>query len=270
MRWLVYTCVAGGYDRVYPPLVVDPDTDYVIVTDDASLQVPGWRTHAVDASAYPTPQLMNRYFKMLAHREFKGYQASLYVDGNVRLLGSLRPVFQPFLSSGLPLKFFRHPKRHTVASEIAACIQRGKVQDAGRLHAEWEHFQADGFADDAGLVEATILLKDHLSADTDLAMALWWSLYQQHQTRDQTSLPYVLWKTGIGYAHHDFHFRDPNPYFGLYPHCGAAHVPPLYSHLSARAYDSVAHKVLLGLWQATWAIRRAIRRLVKQRSEGNL
>ena len=114
MRWLVYTCVAGGYDRVYPPLVRDPDTDYVIVTDDASLKVDGWRTHFVDRNAFTSTRLMNRYFKMLGHVEFLNYEASIYVDGNIRILGGLRHLFDDFQATGRALRLFSHPLRSTV------------------------------------------------------------------------------------------------------------------------------------------------------------
>lgn len=253
---LVYTCVAGGYDKVYPPLAVEEGVDYLIVTDNPDLAVPGWRTHFVDRNAFTSTRLMNRYFKMLGHLEFLNYEASIYVDGNIRILGGLRHLFDDFQATGRALRLFSHPLRSTVRSEIEACIKGGKVSDIYRLQAELETYLADGFTDASGLVEATILMKNHSARDMDLAMRLWWDLYQRHESRDQVSLPYVLWKTGVSCTYHEFSFRQPNPYFGLYPHWKATKVPPLYTHLSARSFDSLFHLYLLRVWEFTWSVRR--------------
>jgi hypothetical protein len=258
-RRLVYTCIASGYDRVYPPLSIEEGFDYFIVTDDPTLTVPGWRIHIVDRNSFPSSRLMNRYFKMLGHREFLGYDASLYVDGNIRILGGLQLLFDRFQASGGALRLFAHPLRDTVSEEIEACVKGGKVSDGERLLSELAAYRTDGFADVSGLIEATILMKDHTTADTDRAMCFWWDLYQQYQSRDQISLPYVLWKTGVSYTYHDFSFRQPNPFFGLYPHWKAAYVPALYTHLSARSHDSVVHWLLQQAWHSWWEIRRWIR-----------
>ncbi len=264
MRLLVYTAVFGGYDRVFPPLHPEAGIDHVIVTDDADLSVPGWRTHVITPGALGPSKTANLQFKALMHRELPGYDASLYIDGNVRLLGRTSEVFTRFLDTGAALGVYRHPLRDTVAAEVEACIAAGKA-DAVKLRAELADYRAEGFADDQGLIEATILLKNHRSPELDPAMGLWRDLFQRYQTRDQISLPVVVWKTGLSRAYHEGSFRDPNPYFGLYPHRGAAPVPALYADLSARAYDSPAHRLLLRAWEGSWALRRAMRKFRKGR-----
>jgi hypothetical protein len=249
----------GGYDRVFPPLVREPGVDHVILTDDPSLKVPGWRSHVMDMTAFASARAANRYGKMLVHRLLRGYDASLYVDGNVRLLGASGTLLKDFAEADVALRLFRHPLRRKVADEIDACIDTGKVAAAAPLEAELAAYRADGFADDMGLVEATILLKNHSAPGLDAAMALWWTQFERHGTRDQISLPYVLWKSGVSHDWHPFSFRDPNPWFGLYPHRGAAHVRPLYADICARAYDSRVHRGVLALWHASWALRRALR-----------
>jgi hypothetical protein len=260
MRFLVYTCVFGGYDRVYPPIRPEPGLDHVIVTDDAGLRVPGWRTQVVDMAPFATPKAANLYHRALIHRVLRGYDAALYIDGNMRLLGPTSRVFGPFLVSGAALAAWRHPQRSTVAAEAEACITGAKVPDPARIWAELAEYGAAGFPDDQGLFETGILLKNHRVAALDPAMALWWELYARHLTRDQISLPFVLWKTGLSRHVLPGSFRDPNPYFALYPHARAKGVNPLYAHVSARSHDSLLHRALLGGWHATWALRRRLRR----------
>lgn len=260
MRRLVYTCVAGGYDRVYPPVTCEPGIDYIIFTDEPNLCIKGWRTHVVDKAQFSSSRLMNRYFKMLAHREYPNYEASLYVDGNIRVLGGLSQLFDGFQATGAAFGFFRHPLRETVAEEVNACIEAGKA-DSQALMREQADYQQDGFSDDIGLIEATIILKRHGLSTMDETMSLWWVLFQRYQTRDQVSLPYVLWKKRPSVTFNTFNFRQKNQCFGLYPHFSAAHVRPYYAHLCARSYDSLLHKVLLQAWELSWAIKRQLRQL---------
>jgi hypothetical protein len=262
MRRLVFTCVFGGYDRVYPPVIQEPELDYVLVTDDDSVRVPGWRNHVVDISVFPNAKAANLHYRALIHRELPSYDLSLYVDGNIRLIGMTSRFFEPFLASGKTLGVFPHPLRRTVTDEADACIKAEKVREPQRVSAELAAYVADGFPDDQGLIETTIMLQDHRAAELDPAMSLWWCLFEKHLTRDQLSLPYVRWKTGVSCMYQDFSFRQPNPYFALYPHWKAADVPVLYTHLSARSHDSVVHRALLRLWEFTWAVRRSLRRTV--------
>lgn len=258
MKLLVYKAVFGPYDRVFPPVTPEAGVDYVIVTDDATTRVPGWRTHVVDPAPFGSPKAANLHYRALIHRELPGYNASLYSDGNIRLLGSMSRFMEPFLASGAALGVYPHPLRTTVADEIEACIAAGKT-DAARLRAEWDEYRGLGFPDDVGLIETTIMLRNHAAPDLDPAMALWNDLFQRHQTRDQISLPFVQWK--VGFSRHDLHpsFRQPNPWFGLYPHRGARDVSPLYADLFARSYDSVAHRLALAAWNGWRAARRGLK-----------
>lgn len=258
MARLVYTAVFGGYDRVFPPMVQEAGIDHVLVTDDAATAVEGWRTLVIDPAVHGSPKAANLHYKALMHRELAGYDASLYVDGNIRLTGRTSALFDRFEASGAALGVFPHPRRDTVADEVEACAAAGKG-DGAVLRAEYEAYRAEGFADDQGLIEATIILKNHTAPDLDPAMALWRDLFSRFRTRDQLSLPVVKARTGVSCVYHDFSFRDPNPWFGLYPHRGARGVPPLYADLVARGYDSLPHRAAAAAWRGWWSARRALR-----------
>lgn len=265
MKLLVYTCVVGGYDRVFPPVKAEPGVDYVIVSDDASIEVEGWRTVAVDASDHATARAHNRRFKMLGHEILSGYDFSIYVDGNIRILGPLSPLVARFIDSGAALGVYPHPTRSKVAEEVSACVAARKSAFPEKLEAEYAEYVADGFPDIGGLVEGGILLKNHAHPALGNAMRLWWSLFERSGSRDQISLPYVIWKTNLSCHYELLSFREANPYFGLYPHAKGKDVPPLYALLSARAYDSKIHRCLLDCWHAKWMLQRRLRPQSRQR-----
>jgi len=262
MARLVYTAVFGGYDRVFPPVVPEPGIDHVLVTDDPTMQAPGWRTLVIDSTVYGSSKAANLHYRALIHRMLPGYDVSLYVDGNVRLIGRTSEVFDGFEASGATLGVFRHPLRDNIADEVEACISAGKG-DAAMLRAEHQAYLAEGFTDDQGLIETTIILKNHRSPDLDPAMALWWDMFSRFGTRDQISLPVVKARTGVNCVYHPFSFRDPNPWFGHYPHRGAKGVNPHYADLVARSYDSAPHRMLMHAWRSWWTVRRALTKMMK-------
>ena len=260
MKRLIYKAVFNDYDRVYPPVVPEEGVDYVILTDNGQTAAPGWQTMTVDAARFETPKEANLYYRALIHRILPGYDASLYIDGNVRLLGPSKRLFETLLQSKAAIMLHRHPLRNSVSEEAAAVIKGKKTSAVDRVKDELNCYRSDGFPDDIGLGETTVMLKNHRHPKLDAAMEMWWTLFAKHATRDQLSLPYVLWKTELDVLWVSESFRDPNPYFALYPHWRAKGVNPWYTHVSARSHDSLFYRVVLALWHGQWRLQRALRR----------
>jgi hypothetical protein len=259
MKRFIYTAVFGDYDRVYPPVRREAGVDYFIVTDQAGMTVPGWKTIEVDGSPFPTPKTANLHYRALIHRLIPGYDASLYIDGNIRLLGPTAPLFDELERSGAALALYAHPERNTLAEEAQAVIALGKVRDPAVVAQELEFYRADGLPEDMRLVMAGVIVKDHRRPELDPAMELWWSLYRQYLTRDQLSLTYILWKTGIPVHHFAETFASPNAYFALYPHLRGRDPHPRYAYVVARSYDSPFYWLLLKHWRGYWQVVHAFR-----------
>jgi len=263
MKYVVYTSVFGSYDWVFPALDIEDDISYVIFTDDPLLNVRGWKTVVVETGRLRDDRSKNRYYKMLAHREFPEFDCSLYIDGNIRLLGKTSRFIEEFMSSGAGLGLFRHPLRSSVREEADSCVMSGKFADVSAIEKELSFYRERGFLDDVGLVEATIIVRNQRNPGLSEAMELWWSLFERFGTRDQISLPYVIWKTGVSCQYQPFSFRDTNPYFGLYTHRGDERAPRHYAYVEGRSYDSRFFAFILGTWHLYWEVRRATRRGLK-------
>jgi hypothetical protein len=263
MRYVVYTSVFGNFDWVFTPLELENDICYVLFTDNPGLSVRGWKTVVVEAGRFRDARAANRYYKMFAHREFPEFDCSLYIDGNIRLLGKTSRIIEEFNSSGSCLGLFRHPLRSSVHEEANSCVMTGKITDAATLDKELSFYREVGFLDDVGLVEGGINFKNHRHPCLAEAMELWWSLFERFGTRDQISLPYVLWQTSAPCTYQPFSFRDPNPYFGFYTHRGDERAPRYYAYVEGRSYDSPIYALILGMWHFYWDVRRAARRRLK-------
>jgi hypothetical protein len=255
-RFVIYTCVISGYDRVYPPVKKSVDIDYVLFTDDPKLYVKGWDVRLIENFPHANSSLTNRYYKMLGYEVLSGYEASMYIDGNIRILKDMSGMFKEFMQGEALLGVFKHSRRKTVCDEINYCLEVGKFDKAFLAFSELKEYEEDGFTDDIPLIEATIILKKDQHPKLKSAMNLWYEKYSKFQSRDQFSLPYVIWRTDIKIKFFSFNFREENDFFGVYPHKREKSVRSAYSHIVARSYDSNMYFVILKLWHIYWSLRR--------------
>lgn len=219
---VIYTCVTGGYDVVFPPLFRDPGIDYVLLTDDPGLRVEGWQVRLIEPREGMGPSALNRYHKIFCHRVFPEYRSSLYIDGNLRPIASLARFFDRIEAMPCDIQVRQHLARSFVIDEVEACIRSGKVKDEGPIRAEYAALLADGFEDRGELMMNNVLLRDHTAPALDAAMSLWWHYISTYSGRDQISLPHVLRKTGLRRGHAPRLSEVPTKCLQPYPHFGKA------------------------------------------------
>lgn len=219
MRALVYTVVIGDYDYVFPPKNIDDSIDYFIITDDEDLEVDGWDVLLIENRFKNwSASKINRYYKMLPHIFFSGYDVSLYLDGNVRVVGSLTEFFNSFIESDSKIGLLKHPKRKTVKEEIVACLELGKVDNPIQITEEYNKYIKLGFKDSVELTENNVIIRKHNDAGVITSMEFWWACLLDSVGRDQISLPYVREKFKVKETLYDFNSRVKNPFFRIYPH----------------------------------------------------
>lgn len=198
-RRLVYTCVFSGYDDLRPPRCSSQDVAFVCITDDPALRVPGWDVRLLDASAEGIRDLdasrQSRYAKILPHKLFANYDASLYVDANLELIGSVEPLFAELATHDVV--FFRHPEnRPDIYAEADACIALGK-DDPERIKEQVDRYRVAGFDGKSAprfetIPAGMIILRNHCKVSVRKTMELWWQEYLNGSRRDQISLPFAL------------------------------------------------------------------------------
>ena len=236
MKRVIFTAVFENYDKVFPALHNVRGVDCVLFTDSPSLRVAGWRTLPVDIRAFASGKAANNHYRALAHWYLSDYDTSLYIDGNVRVIRPTLKLFSEFEASGADLGIFPHPERNTVSEEIAACAVLGLAEE-DVMRAEYEANADDGFGDDFGLFDCSIDFKNHTSPRLHAAMEHWDRLFQHYKTRNQLSLPYIIWKYGLIVHRMAGNSRKAHDTFHFYPHIKGADTIPLSFIIKARARD---------------------------------
>jgi hypothetical protein len=192
-RLTCYTSVFGNFEPVWSPFKPEHGVRFILVTENTG-KTKGWSSHYVSLNDFDSVRLANRFQKMKFHESLPVDETSVYIDANIRPIASLHPLQSVFEESGADIGLYRHYSRTSVQSEAKACLRRGKVKDAHAVHRELNFYESEGFPDQGGLWEGSIIFKRHSSAKLRDAMQEWWELYSRFHTRDQFSLPYVIWK----------------------------------------------------------------------------
>ena len=222
MRTTVYTCITSGYDKKLSPVPTQGCIDsYVLFTNDPRVASAGWDVRDLASPPYVNrANLINRYHKLFPTLLLGDTDVSIYIDGNIEIKRDIWPLVDQFLQSGKLFGCFKHPQRANILQELEACVSLGKFRATDRVKApdQINYYILEGFPIDSQLQAATILFRKHEHEALLMeAMTLWWDQINNYTCRDQLSLPYILWKTGLPFMSFDLNIFD-NEYFVRHPH----------------------------------------------------
>jgi hypothetical protein len=196
IKLVVYTAVFGGYDMIRAPRERSPGVDYVCFTDSRRPVPEGWTRADLPSLADPlSPASRNRWAKMHPHLLFSDHDASLYVDGNIDVIGDVAALAQRAIDQG-PLSMYDHPFRRCLYDEAVTCARVG-LDWLAPIRRHVERYAREGFPRHAGLYEANVIVRRHHEPLVVRAMDRWWAEWQSGIKRDQLSLTYALWREGL-------------------------------------------------------------------------
>lgn len=193
---VVYTCIVGNYDSLIEPLTTEQGVDYFVFTDQDVPDGSKWKKKDITClDEYQTlsPSQLNRKIKMLPQLYLLGYDYSIYIDGNVEICDSLTPLVKEMGDCGFGVHY--HRTRDCIYHELVRVLYLKKA-NAQLAKSQVDAYRKEGFPHHYGLFENTVLIRNHHDETTGRLMEIWWQEYLKYPTRDQLSLPYVIWKTG--------------------------------------------------------------------------
>lgn len=217
-RTVVYTAVTADYDLIYRPRSIDDGFEYVLISESASRETI-WQFRPL-VKKLENDVLTNRYHKLFPHKIFPDANYSIYLDGNIGIIGSLQNLMNEFIGSKAAIGVFRHSARNTVAEEIDACLLLDKFDTEDKLlfRNQYTYFIANGMPIKQRLSDNGVIFRWHGHPDIPKSMDDWWWQLNHFTKRDQLSLPYVVWSNSCDINIWDWSIREPNAYFECYDH----------------------------------------------------
>lgn len=137
-----------------------------------------------------------KYYKVKMHEIdiLKPYDYYIWIDSSITLRPTFLEEILKLLRQDHELISFKHSKRSTLAEEILESRNSPKYTSQP-LEDQVTSYTNDGFKDDMGLFENTIMIHKNTPQNARL-FDLWWEQNVKHTYQDQISFPYCLWKLG--------------------------------------------------------------------------
>lgn len=192
----IYTCISGGYDNLSEPVYRNEYMDFFVVTEADIPQKSMWKK--IDLNSIDTIRNLDRirqarYIKLHPHELFPEYEYSLWVDGNVCIMADVMPMLLAMISSGKNFGCHLHPHRNKLKTEAKAISSLKRTVENDKMIQQVSDYYRAGYTDECNIFETTILLRKHNDKEVRKLMSDWWYQIKKYTTRDQLSLPYVLW-----------------------------------------------------------------------------
>lgn len=191
----VYTCIVGNYDNLLEPVYKEPDVDYLIFTDQEIPDGSTWEKRNIQKdSEYSelSPMMMNRKIKIQQCEELLKYDYTVYIDGNIEMVAAVSPMIECMGKTSIGLHY--HRGRDCIYDEAVAVKHLKRIK-GDKIDKQLESYKAEGFPTHYGLFENSIIIRNNRDSAMLELMNKWWEEFQRHPTRDQFSLPYIVWKT---------------------------------------------------------------------------
>jgi hypothetical protein len=190
---VIYTCIFG--DGYFLPKIKDfSSAKYYCFTDQNNLEPNGWQI------INSTPIFKNdlcrsaREIKILAHKNLKEFERSIYIDPSVELISDPESLWS-FLMGSDDSKIFGalfHSFRDSVLQEFEI-IYREKLDSTQLLE---EHLKAYLLTDPDGLqlkpIWSGMIARKHLDPLCIKAMEKWFYNVLRYSRRDQLSISSIL------------------------------------------------------------------------------
>jgi len=160
----------------------------------------------------------NRLVKMLPHKYFSEYRYSVYIDGNIDILGDIEKLVNEYLvKKEYKLAVPKHPERNCLYEEAEACINFQK-DNPESINKQINNYNKENFPNNLDLTENNIIFRKHNDLEVIKLMEDWWDEYNKFSKRDQLSLLYVIWKNNFDYFPMIINSREENEYFKIRGH----------------------------------------------------
>lgn len=195
LKIAVYSCVVGKYDQFIDPVIKEDNVDYYMFTDQELPEDSVWEKiniSELDDYKLLSPLMLNRKLKILQNSFLLNYDYTIYVDGNIEIVAGVSPIIAKMKNYAFGVHY--HRSRDCIVDEVVSVKHLKKLNGDG-MDRQVQDYLKDGYPRHNGLFENSILVRDNKNESVLELMREWWNEYNKYPTRDQLSLPYVIWKT---------------------------------------------------------------------------
>ena len=221
-KGVIYTSIVGNYDPLLEHCYIMEDWDYICFSESKAIVQNHtiWKIIVLPSNEIKNNIRLSRLPKILPHRFLTEYEYSIYLDANINILDdTLEKRVNQLIKKNVKIAIAPHPQRDCVYEEAQVCIKSGKDKKSIIEKQIKEIYTLNNFPTHFGLYQNNLIYRKH----NDLVELdqLWWDIYMKYSRRDQLSLVYALWRTGIlceNLFEQGFNIRESPKGFSFFRH----------------------------------------------------
>lgn len=111
----------NNYETFKEPLELDPDCEYVYVTDNTKLKSNKWKI-IVDNSLNGKLVFEKCFYVRYNLFKYTNAPVAIYMDGSFQIYKSLKPIYDSFIESNADLGICIHPYRNEIFAEYTTWV----------------------------------------------------------------------------------------------------------------------------------------------------
>ena len=164
---VIYSCIYGGYEDLHDPEFREPDTDYVIFTDDPDLKSDFWEIRLVPTTEGMHGARFHKRMKCLPQIWLSEYKTSVWLDANLRII---KPDYMEWIKENSPSNSITLYKHFCLAERHRECAYKELTesthmfkyqQDLPKFLTQMEDYDNDNFPQEWGLYQTTFIYRNH-------------------------------------------------------------------------------------------------------------
>lgn len=194
-----YTCITGGYDSSKPICNQSKNSldnvDFICFNDKKLKLQDGWISAPIPKCLSGLSDVRkSRILKTQPYKFLKDYAVSLWIDGNIEIVGDILKFVKNYDLDKTSLFTRIHPTRNCIYAEAKACIDLKKDQKA-LIEAQMKRYQSERYPKKIGLAETNVMLRKHSDLKCQKVCDVWTLEIASGSFRDQLSFNYACWKS---------------------------------------------------------------------------
>ncbi len=197
--FVIYTAIVNNYD--YPRVVPSAfsGVDFICFCDNDNRKNArrlGWTVRELPVSNRDLTRL-SRDIKLRPHLYLEGWRHSLWIDANIQITPDAITEINDLIINDTLIATFQHPLRKNVAEEALECKRKAK-DNPDAIDSIINFLEEQKYPiTSKPLFETGVLYRQHSNDSVKLCMDVWWEILNRFSKRDQLSLGYALWKSGV-------------------------------------------------------------------------
>ena len=197
MKIAILTALCGNREALVNPPIIHDGVDYHAFVDNEWPLATIWKQHKIIDFSKDEKYKSRRNakpYKIMPNLFLPGYDYYFWVDVSHTVHANPFNVCETYLKDS-DIALFRHTQRNCLYDEAAVLKEIG-YDYSELIDSQISYYKNKNYPNNNGLYELPVSIRKNTDRISQVNMR-WWELICKYSSRDQISLPYVLWEFGI-------------------------------------------------------------------------